>query len=742
MKRIMSLLFALVLAVSCMGVKMPVEAVGEEVTALQNGFTDVLFSNGYRGFCIDANKDGAYANDDKYKVSDGSSAFSNVDDKNISQSLKKLFVCCFEEIFEKNESGYLLKDTNIVQAVIWHYTDNRYIYGTQKEIWNKIEAIEDIEIPDDRYQIVTASGDIVTFHFAVMEPENTNTQCFFAYKLDVTPGSSSHPEEISVNGSMEWNDIDNPEGVRPEAITINLFADGEKVESKIVTASDEWKWEFANLSKYEDGAEIVYTISVEEMEGFTTEVEGYDVIATYISDTAVQPEYVNTTVSLIWDDESNNDGNRPGSVTAVLSNGAEVSLNEENNWTAVIENLPKNDSEGQEIAYTWAVTGISTGYTLLDTKIEGTTTTFTYEYALETISVNGSVEWNDVDNPELVRPELLTINLLADGEKVESKIITASDDWKWEFANLSKYEDGAEIVYTISVEEVEGFTTEVEGYDVIAAYISDIVEEPETTSATISLVWDDMENQDGKRPTSVEAVLSDGITVATLSEENNWTVMVEELPKTDEAGNDITYTWTVDELDGYMLTESVEGTETTVTCSHVPETIVLNGNIIWNDSDNQDNVRPDKVVIKLFANGEEIEIEVTADDWKWEYTNLPKYEAGEEIIYTLEELVIDEYVVEIDGYDVIATHEVIDSGNEGGGVPGEPEPPADPESPENPETPTDQEKPAEPGNSGESERENATPSTGDDSNVTYYLIMFVAACMAIIERTFAYRKQR
>ena len=46
-----------------------------------------------------------------------------------------------------------------------------------------------------------------------------------------------------------------------------------------------------------------------------------------------------------------------------LSNGAEVTLNEANKWTAKVEKLPKYDN-GKEIVYTWTEDKLPNGYTL------------------------------------------------------------------------------------------------------------------------------------------------------------------------------------------------------------------------------------------------------------------------------------------------------------------------------------------------------------------------------------------
>ena len=69
---------------------------------------------------------------------------------------------------------------------------------------------------------------------------------------------------------------DNQDGVRPDEITVNLLADGKKVDSKTVTAKDGWKYEFNDLDKFKAGQPIKYSISEDKVTGYKTTVNGYD----------------------------------------------------------------------------------------------------------------------------------------------------------------------------------------------------------------------------------------------------------------------------------------------------------------------------------------------------------------------------------------------------------------------------------------------------------------------------------
>src|SRR5699024_7991391 len=211
------------------------------------------------------------------------------------------------------------------------------------------------------------------------------------------------------------------DGIRPESITVNLFANGEFIESVDVTEANNWEYSFTDLPKYADGEEIVYTVTEDEVEGYETVIDEF---------------------------------------------------------------------------------------------------TITNSYTPEVTEVAGSKTWDDADNQDGNRPESITVNLLANGEKVDEAVVTAEDDWSYSFTDLPKYENGEEITYTITENTVEGYTPEIDGYDITNSYT------PGETSVTVTKHWDDMNNEHATRPEAIEVQLTaDGEVYGDpveLSEDNNW----------------------------------------------------------------------------------------------------------------------------------------------------------------------------------------------------------------------------
>ena len=63
-------------------------------------------------------------------------------------------------------------------------------------------------------------------------------------------------------------------GPATDSVTVNLYADGVKVDTVQLTAADQWEHTFTNLDKYENGREIVYTVDEVLIPGYKTKITG------------------------------------------------------------------------------------------------------------------------------------------------------------------------------------------------------------------------------------------------------------------------------------------------------------------------------------------------------------------------------------------------------------------------------------------------------------------------------------
>lgn len=449
------------------------------------------------------------------------------------------------------------------------------------------------------------------------------------------------PETIKISGQKKWDDAENQDGKRPNAVRVKILKGQDIVDVQEVTAANGWKYESNPLPKYAAGQEIAYTVAEEAVPGYTSKVDGYNITNSYT------PETVKVSGQKKWDDAENQDGKRPASVKVKILNGDTVvdeqNVTSANDWKYESKALPKY-AAGQEITYTVSEEAVP-GYT---SKVDGYN--ITNSYTPETTTVSGSKTWEDGDNQDGKRPASITVNLLADGQKVNTQTVSEAEGWSYNFTGLPVYKDGQRITYTVTEESVPGYSTNLNGYNITNSYT------PEKTEITASKTWNDSDNQDGKRPTKISIKLMKtvgGVKTEVASKEvtaaDQWQTKFENLP-VYENGQKIDYSIEEDDVAGY--TKEIK--DFTVTNSYTPEMIKISGQKVWDDADNQDGKRPASVKVKV-KNGDTVvdELEVTAaNDWKFESKALPKYAAGQEIAYTVTEEAVAEYQTKIDKFTI------------------------------------------------------------------------------------------
>ncbi|ORO55359.1 adhesin [Streptococcus oralis subsp. oralis] len=420
------------------------------------------------------------------------------------------------------------------------------------------------------------------------------------------------------------------------------------------------KYTISEVAGTETG--ITYDKTVKEVEVTVEKVSATELKATaskeandLVFTNTYTPAKTEVPVKKVWKDANNQDGKRPTSVTVKLladgqDTGKTLELNVANNWAGSFTNLDA-DKGGTPIQYTVVEVTVA-GYTSDVTGDSASGFTITNSYSPETVDVKATKNWDDANNQDGKRPTKITINLLADGHKVDSKEVQAAADGTWtvEFTKLAKYKAGKEIKYTVTEEAVAEYESTITDFTITNKYA------PKAIDYKVTKVWNDANNQDGKRPESVtvqlykkvgdaDPVAVEGkkltLTAKEKTDDNTWVASFTNLPQY-EAGKEITYS--IDEVDvpaGYEA--SVTGQ--VVTNTHNPETVVLSGTKVWDDNNNQSGKRADKVKVQIL-NGDKVvqEIEVSeATGWKFESKALPKYGNGTEIKYTVKEVAVKEY---------------------------------------------------------------------------------------------------
>ena len=505
--------------------------------------------------------------------------------------------------------------------------------------------------------------------YTVTEDEISQYTTSIVANGNVVTVTNTHIPEITLrNISVIWEDNDDQDGIRPDAVNIKLKGNDKLVDSSELNEDVKWKHSFTKLPVRENGNEISYTAEENEIPGYTTSIEKTD--TGYVFTNTHIPETVTVTVDKVWKDAENQDGLRPDSIDVILTgsdgNTYNATISEKDNWTYIFANLPKYFNDGTLVEY--SLQEVETdGYAGTVTKgTDGYTFTIKNDHTPAVVDIPVTKVWNDDEDRDGLRPNSIHVTLTGSDGSTYKKDLEKDSGYSTIFTSLPKYHNGELISYSLAETPVEGYETDIQAAE--SGYGFTITNTHEVSKKTIkvSKVWDDAENQDGIRPDSVTVTLTGSNNskyTAKLNKENNWTYTFEGLfCKADGA----TIKYEVSEKDVAGYTPSIKETEGgfIITNAHKPETVTINIVKNWNDSQNADNIRPDAISITL-TGSDNSSRSITlnkAGDYKTAVDSLPKFHEGKQITYTVTETPVDGYTSSVqasaDGYSfvVINTH--------------------------------------------------------------------------------------
>ncbi|NLW52377.1 MAG: Cna B-type domain-containing protein, partial [Tissierellia bacterium] len=298
------------------------------------------------------------------------------------------------------------------------------------------------------------------------------------------------------------------------------------------------------------GADYVYTIKEDEVLGYSTTIDGFNVTNTQ--------KVTTQDVSKVWINETGDEN--PTEVTAILLRDGEeykeVVLNEENGWMYTWEGLPLTDLTGREYVYTVEEKEVP-GYT---TAIEGNVITNTRDI----IEIDVTKIWVD-ESGNLDKPESIEFILYRNEVEYKRLALAQDDDedtWMATFENLPKTDlEGNDYIYTIDEVLPAGYEKVIEEFSITNTRI--------LVTIPVTKVWKTVED---KLPQQITYKLfRNGEEIAEYVASNpewNYTFEVDgqglKLPKTNPLdGTDYVYTITEEVVDGYEV--SIEGFEVTNT---------------------------------------------------------------------------------------------------------------------------------------------------------------------------------
>lgn len=514
---------------------------------------------------------------------------------------------------------------------------------------------------DGKLNTYTVKEVKVPTHYTV----DTEEASFTDGKATIT--NKRTPETTTVTVKKVWDDAQNQDGLRPSTIKVHLLANGTEVQALDLTGEgDEWTHTFSDLPVYKDGQKVVYTVTEDKVDNYTTKIDGTTITNTY------KPGKTSLTVTKNWKDANNQDGLRPKTIKVQLYAGDQkvgkaVELSADNKWTHTFSNLDEKKA-GQVINYTVKEIDVPEGYTQAVEASNPGQVVVTNTHEPEKTKVEVSKKWEDGDNQDGLRPASIQVQLYKDGLATDQVLeLSAANDWKGAFENLDAKAAGKAITYTVKEVAVpDGYKVTVNDKDKANAnVVLTNTHEPALTEMKVTKKWEDANDQDGLRPKSIKVQLYAGDEKVgdpvELSADNQWTHTFSKLAE-KKAGQAISYR--VEEVsvpEGYQVSaDTSDVAHTILTNTHTPAVIDIPVTKIWNDQDNQDGLRPASIVVNLLANGEKVaQKELTnATDWKESFTGLPKFKDGKEIVYTLQEEKVAEYTTTIDqaAYTITNTH--------------------------------------------------------------------------------------
>lgn len=294
-------------------------------------------------------------------------------------------------------------------------------------------AVSDIPTEEDQYT-VTTSGDAASG---------------FVFK------ASHVSTSVEIPVSVTWDDAENQDGARIEAVEAELYANGEATGNKVtLNAENNWTAKFASVDVKKDGTRIKYEVKGTEADGYDVSVAGdildeKGLVLTYKHIPAV----VNVSARVSWNDANNQDGIRPTDTLVqlyadgtALGDKAVIESNKE--WTKTWSNLPKYKA-GKEIAYNMIAYAVS-GYTVKVTgnALEGYKAEYTHNVQKMNVTVQNA--WNDLDNVVDSRPAQLVVEIYANGKTTGKRVtLTEANNWKATVSGLDRNASGKRIQYAV-----------------------------------------------------------------------------------------------------------------------------------------------------------------------------------------------------------------------------------------------------------------------------------------------------
>lgn len=283
------------------------------------------------------------------------------------------------------------------------------------------------------------------------------------------------PETVSMTATVEWQDGDNQDAIRPSELKVQLY-NGETASGDPVTmkAGTDGKWAYAFTDLAKDGTWTVKVVAAPEGYTVTTTVDEGGNVKLTCTHTPATTSY---TVTVDWNDGSDQLKQRPDSVQVQLYKvvtsddgnkrvnvGSPVTIKADDNgkWAYTFADLAKNDN-GTAVTYKFALVETPSNYTVTYNFASGTVKLSNSYKNNTTMDYKVTAKWVDNNNKYNKRPSSISVTLYADG--VKSKTVTikpdSSGNWEYTFKDIAEYKNGSKVSYEVKITAISNYVSKV-----------------------------------------------------------------------------------------------------------------------------------------------------------------------------------------------------------------------------------------------------------------------------------------
>ena len=368
-----------------------------------------------------------------------------------------------------------------------------------EEKWDLVENIKyewkQSNVSKDRWiavfndlAMVDANGNPYTYRVEEVCPDGYEETVITHGNASIFHFKNTLSERISIPVRKVWVDNNDHFGWRPDSITVELYANGKPTDKTLklgpnalqnlwnfVTGSaNGWSGAFTGIPKYDqNGALIEYSVVETPVPDHYEVSYGQDAEGTFvITNSAGGDLIVSKRVTGEGEDGSAqfhftvqvSDDTLSGTFGDMTFTNGTASVTLRDGEQAAARGLPAGlsytvtEAEADRGPYTTASTGEA------GTIPAGGTATAEFTNDHRVISIPVEKIWQDDGDRDGLRPQSITVKLLADGADAGRQLtLDASCGWKGSFGGLDAYRDGKPVNYTVEEVPVEGYQAEVTG---------------------------------------------------------------------------------------------------------------------------------------------------------------------------------------------------------------------------------------------------------------------------------------